>query len=496
MPDNDLEVLRELSFGERVAEEEVAELSKYFVQTEQWRQLFAGEVDVIYGFKGTGKSALYSTLLDRKDDLLNRSVLMIAGESVRGTPVFRDLVDDPPASEQEFRNLWKLYFVQLVGLTFRENNFDGKISRRLLNLLEEEELLPREGGLKAIVRSALDYVRSMIRPPESLLTTLELDPVTQQPKALSGRITFREPSQKASKAGYISTTTLFELANEVLEEHDASVWILLDRLDVAFAENEPLERNALRALFMVYADLRVYDRITPKIFLRSDIWDKITAEGFREASHVTRAITISWDNNSLMNLVIKRALKSPKVANFYGVEIENVLGNLEAQNILFYRMFPEQVDVGLRRPSTFDWMLTRTQDGYKKTAPRELIHLLSASRNVQLKKVEIGESLPLDERLIVGQNIKEALKEVSSVRLEQTLLAEYPNLRLHITKLRNAKTQQSLANLALIWECSEREAAERATSLVEIGFFERRGSEYWVPFLYRDALEMSQGAAE
>lgn len=254
MVDNDLEVLRELSFGERVAEEEAAELSRYFVQTEQWRQLFAGEVDVVYGFKGTGKSALYSTLLNHEDELLKRSVLMIAGENVRGAPVFRDLVDDPPASEQEFRNLWKLYLLQLVGLTFRENSFGTESAKRLLNLLEEEELLPKKGGLKAFVRSALDYVRSLIKTPESLLTTLELDPATQQPKAISGRITFREPSQRAAKAGYVSTDTLFELANKALEEHSASVWILLDRLDVAFAENEPLEHNALRALFTVYLD--------------------------------------------------------------------------------------------------------------------------------------------------------------------------------------------------------------------------------------------------
>jgi hypothetical protein len=39
-----------------------------------------------------------------------------------------------------------------------------------------------------------------------------------------------------------------------------------------------------------------------------------------------------------------------------------------------------------------------------------------------------------------------------------------------------------------------------AHELAEIGFFERRGErdapEYWVPFLYRDALDMVQGTAE
>jgi hypothetical protein len=38
-----------------------------------------------------------------------------------------------------------------------------------------------------------------------------------------------------------------------------------------------------------------------------------------------------------------------------------------------------------------------------------------------------------------------------------------------------------------------------ADELVQVGFFEERGAQrdptFWVPFLYRDALEMVEGAA-
>src|SRR5207244_2703977 len=54
------EVLQATSFGKQVSEQEVEELSSYFVETEQWRRVFAGEVDVVYGAKGSGKSAIYS----------------------------------------------------------------------------------------------------------------------------------------------------------------------------------------------------------------------------------------------------------------------------------------------------------------------------------------------------------------------------------------------------------------------------------------------------
>jgi hypothetical protein len=41
---------------------------------------------------------------------------------------------------------------------------------------------------------------------------------------------------------------------------------------------------------------------------------------------------------------------------------------------------------------------------------------------------------------------------------------------------------------------------EKAKELVELGFFEQRGTKeqptFWVPFLYRDALHLVQGRAE
>ena len=64
-----LELLKILSFGARVAEKETSELAKYFVETDQWSRIFHGEIDVIRGGKGAGKSAIYSLLATKADDL-------------------------------------------------------------------------------------------------------------------------------------------------------------------------------------------------------------------------------------------------------------------------------------------------------------------------------------------------------------------------------------------------------------------------------------------
>jgi hypothetical protein len=186
--------------------------------------------------------------------------------------------------------------------------------------------------------------------------------------------------------------------------------------------------------------------------------------------------------------------------NYYGVEAAKVLSSAQEQENLFYRIFPQQVDPGARKSTTFDWMLSRTADGTKQTAPRELIHLLSAARDEQLKLLEMGAPEPPEMTLISREALKAALPIVSKVRYDQTLCAEHATLKPLMAKLEGEKTQQTVATLAGIWDTDGATALTNAEKLSEIGFFEKRGTKeepiFWVPFLYRDALHMVQGSAE
>ena len=61
------------------------------------------------------------------------------------------------------------------------------------------------------------------------------------------------------------------------------------------------------------------------------------------------------------------------------------------------------------------------------------------------------------------------------------------------------KTEQSQQTLAKLWGVTPEKALAVADQLVEAGFFERKKlkerTSFRVPFLYRDALNMVQGAA-
>jgi hypothetical protein len=503
-------VLRSIDFGHRVAEDETDVLATYFVETDDWQRLYRGDIDVVYGPKGAGKSALYSLLLSRNSELFDRSTLLVAGENPRGATAFRDLVTDPPASEREFVALWKLYIASLVHSALVDYGIKNDSTKQLGDALAREGLVKGNLSLAGLLRAVVDYARRAIRP-QALEGGLEIDPVTQLPKGFSGKIIFSEPGGHSTDPELNSVDRLLELANVALSAAKFSCWVLLDRLDVAFAEDVDLENNALRALFRVYLDLLALSNVRLKIFLRTDIWNLITTQGFREASHITRHMTISWNRNSLLNLVVRRALHNVAIRQAYKVEGISELrddaqqgffysDSVGKQEQFFYRMCPDQVDAGPNKPNTLDWMLSRTRDGTKANAPRELIHFLNSLREVQVKRLEVGESEPEGELLFVRPSFKDALPEVSKVRLEQTLYAEYPVQKEWLEKLKGAKTSQTPETLAAVWEVSSQEATARANDLIAIGFFEARGThqnpEYWIPFLYRDALDLVQGSAE
>lgn len=494
------DTLAAVDFGQRIAEDEGDALAAYFVETDNWRRVYEGDVDIIYGPKGSGKSALYSLLVARTDALFDRDVILVPAENPRGTPAFRDLATDPPASEAEFINLWKLYFLSLLSSAFEEYGILGTEAEHLREILAGEGLAKGTLSLQGLVHAAYDYVKRVLRP-EAIESGVVIDPVTQLPTGFTGKIIFGEPTSQARQQGIESIDHLLHLANEALRKNARyQVWILLDRLDVAFVESSELEKNALRALFRVYLDVFGLEQIQIKIFLRTDIWNRITQEGFREASHITRHVTISWNRSTLLNLIVRRALHNQPLLDYFGVDFEHVLSSAETQESFFFRLFPEQVDIGPKTPTTLDWLLTRTRDGTQLNAPRELIHFLSSLRTQQMRRYEVGEPEPDGEALFTRVVFKEALPEVSEVRLNQTLYAEYPELRDDVERLRGERTLQRPETLSAIWGVDETKAHGRANELVGVGFFERRGSrekpEFWVPFLYRDALGLVQGTAE
>ena len=193
-----------------------------------------------------------------------------------------------------------MYFLTLINSILLEYEANSEAAKKVDEYLVGAGLVEPSRNLTRLLKGVFDYVRSYFRPAQTVEGNIQIDPSTGLPVGFSGKISFVEPTNKA--ADVISVDSLLFEGNRALSDLEIKLWILLDRLDVAFAETPALEENALRALFRVYLDIMDLEHVSPKVFLRTDIWNRITQSGFREASHITRHITIRWDINSLINL--------------------------------------------------------------------------------------------------------------------------------------------------------------------------------------------------
>lgn len=122
---NRIDLLKRMSFGVQVAEDEVNEIASYFVETNQWAKVAKGDIDIVRGEKGAGKSAIYSLLMTKAGTFFDAGILLVAAENPRGATVFKDLVADPPTTENEFIALWKLYALAIIAQQLREYDVRG-----------------------------------------------------------------------------------------------------------------------------------------------------------------------------------------------------------------------------------------------------------------------------------------------------------------------------------------------------------------------------------
>ncbi|MDT7838079.1 P-loop ATPase, Sll1717 family [Aquabacterium sp. OR-4] len=482
-----------ITFGDRVAENESQDLSAYFIKTEHWEKVRSGKADIIFGAKGAGKSALYTLLFKESDLLRQEGTTLISAEKPVGQTVFSEIKNSPPTTEVEFVTLWKIYICQLIIQQLQETeNCAGKAAD-VKNKLVEAGLIQEKNTLKRLVNSAMAFARRIINvesfeggaaPDGSLVT---------------GKITFRTPTAENHRLGYVSVDELLEILNEYLTDRGLRYWVLFDRLDVAFDQDAGLEKNALRALFKTYRDIEDLEAISLKIFLRDDIWKRITDEGFRESSHITRTTTIDWSPQSLLNLIILRAIKNPDITREYSVNPDVVERSHAEQRSLYYKIFPEQVDIGEKQSDTFDWILNRVRDGLANAAPREVIHFHNEIIVCEKELMSIGARKVESPNLFSRSSIKSATLEVSRVKAEQNLFAENPHLKPFIQGLDGNKAEQSLETLAGLWGKSLDETKRIAAELVVVGFFEQRAARdegiFKIPFIYRPYLRVTQGKA-
>ncbi len=483
-----LEVLQSVSLGNSVAEFDDA-LERYFVETETFRQIVKDNVDIVAGDKGTGKTALFRILYKRYTTIQElKDVEVLPAFNPSGNPVFQRLNDGPIFDEGQYVTLWKSYFLSLAGnwiINLYEDELTPAMSK-LRSVLDATGLLNADASASTVFSSIVNLWHRITNPRavEAVITIGPHGIPVIMPRLELGDVnTLKEDT-------YVPHDEAFAVLNESLEDVGVRLWMVLDRLDEAFAGRPAAEVPALRALLRTYLDLTPYTQMRLKLFVRNDLFRRVTAGGFVNLTHVNaKRMDITWDEESLRDLLYRRLKDSAGFVRAVGCSAAD-------PDCLFKALLPAQVDAGERKPLTWRWMMGRIADGNEVRPPRNLIDLMrktldSSIRREERDQTDFKDGVPV----LYPESFKAGLRALSDQRVNDTLLAEAGDRTYLVERFRDGKAEQNDESLAAVLGIGGRELNEAVEFLTEIGFLGRSGASYKVPSLYRDGLKITQGKA-
>lgn len=481
-------LLQMLDLGNSVAEYDEA-LERYFVETATFEAMIGDKADVIAGDKGTGKTALFRILQKRHRSIPElKNVEVLPAFNPTGNPVFQRLTEGTPLEEGQYVSLWKAYVLALAGNWLLEIFADAWTDSmyELDELLQKVELRSSDDSPSTVFSQLVNLFRRLMNPKATEFV------ITPRPDGLpivAGRVEFEQPSTP-DDVEFVAHDDALALLDRTLDELGLTLWLVLDRLDEAFAGFPLAEIPALRALFRTYLDLNAFPRVRLKLFVRKDLFRRIIEGGFVNLTHVNaRKVEIVWAEDDLFALLARRIAENEDFIRELNLEGASSVD-------VFNTVFPGQVDAGDRKPTTWNWIMSRISDGNGVKPPRNLIDLMQKAQEEQRRReqrspVEYEEGTPI----LGADALKKGLVRLSNERVQDTLLAEAGDYAYLIEKFRSAKAEHSNATLEQLLDVPQLEVAEKVRILTELGFLEPVGANFKVPMLYRSGLRITQGKA-
>lgn len=419
------QLLNSLEFGSVDSESE-ANLDKIFIQTENFDEFLNPNTALLLGCKGAGKSALFRLFSKYETSARNMAknriddTYLVSGIGFKDVPEMDDmqLLNQIESGTISSEAAWKIYITYKLVYSLYENYkiICGRKSRRVLQKVGSIS----DFRITALLRKL--YGKFVGEPPR-----IE-------------QIDFSNVSISLSEKNSISIYDLLSEINSYLQDQGKTTWLLLDKIDELFPGNTTVRKDCIEGLFLAYIDFVArYSNIKLKIFLRTDIWNTLS---FVNKSHLTDKTTIiTWKDESLKKLLVKRAVYSDRIKEFLSEKIGS--SNLEEHvDQCFDIIFPERVYTGQKEAKTISWMIERAKDGLGGVYPREIINFANLSVKEELllcNHTEIFDNS--GKSLVSGVAIRNAFPNVSKIKVE-SYLSEFRLLSNHFKRFSGQQTAE------------------------------------------------------
>lgn len=303
--------LQQLRLGAHSAENEFRTLEEYFVETSEYLQTLRGEVSVVAGRKGSGKTAIFFQVRDRFRSDRENSVTDLKPESHQ-LSLFRDellKLVGVGVYDHTLAAFWYFLILSEIVITIKRN-YESKAKRdgSALNVVRELDHILDEFQ----IADSGDFTTRINRLSRSILQ--EVDSLKSRGQSLTPErltnIVFRGgiPQMKAAIVKYT--------------DEDGNIVLLFDNIDKGWPTKGVHEfdirlvRLLVETLDKVRRDFSASDRnFISVVFLRNDIYELLvdqTPDRGKDGQ-----MRIDWTDRAKLKQVILRRLQystgEPKV---------------------------------------------------------------------------------------------------------------------------------------------------------------------------------------
>jgi len=300
--------IENLHLGQSAAENEHDELVEYYIQTAEYQRVIRGEVQVVTGRKGAGKTALFYQVRNKIRSNRKNVVMDLNPQGFQLAKLKSVVVDrlEGGTKEHTISAFWEyLIFLELCYKLLEKDRVrhlnDPKLRERYLRLRElyKDDPLVQEG----------DFAERLLRLVNSIEDRFE---------ALIGDTVL----SREQITTFLYLHDLSKLRKSVIEylQEKSDVWLLFDNIDKGWnaggvsATDALLLRCLLEGIRKMTNDFR-RDGINFKgvVFIRNDVFE-ILLEQTPDRGKLSR-VNLDWTDRLLMIEVMRRRFVWSKKAS-------------------------------------------------------------------------------------------------------------------------------------------------------------------------------------
>jgi hypothetical protein len=297
-------LLASLDMGSSTAENEFVSLGEYYVQTDQFRRTLRGDVRIVVGRKGSGKTAVFAQVRDHIRPDRNQIVLDLKPEGYQLHKFKEQVLDllEEGTREHTITAFWEYLLLLEVAYKILEKD-------RSLHLRDHDTYEPYQQLAKVYKEDQYsqegDFSERMLHLVEKIAATFK----EQHPDQNKLRLT----REQVTELLYMHDIRQLRTQIERYLTFKSGLWILFDNLDKGWSAHGLTDDDLLIIRCLLDASRKIEQTLQRGgiechtiVFLRNDIYS-LLVEATPDRGKETRA-SLDWSEPELLRDMLKRRL--------------------------------------------------------------------------------------------------------------------------------------------------------------------------------------------